>query len=130
MSLINEIALRSIKLLDIGYLTVIYFLLAIGVSLIIDKTVISPVSSIYEQKSTSQLLFEVICQVWLFGIFAYFVHNLVEKIPFPLQGVYGFDHLRVKELSSTNIFFVVLLTSQIEFINKVKFLYRRLFSKM
>jgi hypothetical protein len=122
----KELSIRGIKLLDIGFITVLYFLIALLVSILIDKTVIKPDLAIYEKKSTSLLLVEVICQVWLFGIFAYFAHNLVEKIPFPLQGVMGFNHLRVKELASTNIFFVVLLTSQTEFGNKVKYLYKRL----
>jgi hypothetical protein len=126
MTLGKELSIRGIKLLDIGYITVLYFLLALLVSLVIDKAIVKPDVYKYENKSTSLLLFEVICQVWLFGVFAYFAHNLVEKIPFPLHGVMGFNHLRVKELASTNIFFVVLLTSQTEFISKVKYLYKRL----
>ena len=46
---------------------------------------------------------EICCQLFIIGILVYLLRNLVELIPFPLEGIYGYQHFRVRELYSGGI---------------------------
>jgi hypothetical protein len=65
-----------------------------------------------QNKSIVQLTLELIATVWYYGVLVYIVRNLAERIPFPLDGYQGFDHKKVKELSSATVFtFMFILFS-------------------
>jgi hypothetical protein len=50
------------------------------------------------------LLFLEICgQLFIIGILVYILRNLIELIPFPLEGIYGYQHTKVRELYSGGI---------------------------
>jgi hypothetical protein len=42
-------------------------------------------------------------QIFVIGVLIYIIRNIVQFIPFPLEGFYGYQHSRVKELSSGGI---------------------------
>ena len=66
-----------------------------------------------EQKSTLQLLFNIITYLVINGIVAYILRNILQRIPFPLENVYGFRHIQVKEVASGQLInFILLLFSQ------------------
>ena len=49
--------------------------------------------------------------------------NIVELIPFPLNEIYGYEHLRLKELHSAAIFTFAILYFQENLQKKLKYLY-------
>ena len=49
------------------------------------------------QKPLWQVWIELFLYLWFIGIVVYVVRNVVQMIPFPFHGVYGY-HFRVKEL--------------------------------
>ena len=51
------------------------------------------------QSSSGRLLFLFSMVSAIIGVTSYIGRNLVQLIPFPLEGVYGFSHMRVKEVS-------------------------------
>ena len=97
----KEVIIRSIKMLDIGLLTVLYFSLGYIFSWLIDK--------IYHHFEPNDapikfLVFLEVCgQLFVIGILVYILRNLIGLIPFPLDGVYGYQHTRVRELTSGGV---------------------------
>lgn len=103
-TLANDILMRSIKIVDIGYITVIYIAFSIVIATIVDTWMGSFDPKKEEKKEFWQQTVEIILCMWLYGVLIYIVRNIVELIPFPLDGYQGFDHLRVKELKSAMVF--------------------------
>jgi hypothetical protein len=103
---------RLLKFVDIGYLTIIYFIVGITVAKTIDKFVLPFDKKEEDKKSVFRLSVEVIIFTSLLGILIYFIRNFVELIPFPFDGWYGFQHLRVKEVSGGIVIGLSLLFFQ------------------
>jgi len=49
------------------------------------------------------LFIEVCGQLTLIAILVYVIRNLVNLIPIPFEGYYGYQHIRVKELHSGGV---------------------------
>jgi len=122
MNYSKEIIIRIIKLLDIGYITTIYVILAIILAKLCDKYfgVFDEVSE--EKKQLRQSIIELILHVWLIGIIIYIVRNFVPLIPFPLNGIYGFNHLKVKELTTATVFSIVFMYFYKYYQSKIKYI--------
>jgi hypothetical protein len=125
MTILDELIIRSIKVIDIGYIAVIYFTLAFFISGSIDKWLGKFEAK--ARKSTLRLAAEVILHIWCIGVIVYIVRNIVERIPFPLNGIRGFEHRRVKELSNAAVFTFVMLFFQKHLRHKLEYLYERVF---
>jgi hypothetical protein len=103
-TLANNILMRSIKIVDIGYITVIYIIFSISIATFVDTWMGSFDPKAEEKKGFWQQTGEIILFMWSYGVLIYFVRNIVELIPFPLDGYQGFEHRRVKELKSAMVF--------------------------
>lgn len=101
-SLKRGIVIRTIKLLDIGYLTVIYFIIGYGLSYFVNK-LYKPFDPKHPHTSRTMILLEICLQLFLIGLLVYIIRNIVSLIPWPLEGVYGYEHQRVKELYSGGV---------------------------
>jgi hypothetical protein len=119
----NDVLMRSIKILDIGYITVLYFGIAISLSVMTDKIMgkFDPVEA--SKKTKLMLLLEVILHLWCYGVMNYIVKNIVELVPFPLDGYQGFQHKRVKELGSGWVFGFVYIMFSSYLKDKISFIY-------
>ena len=119
----NEIIIRLIKLLDIGYVAVIYFALGMLLSKMMDYFFgdFNPTNERKKHKYT--VILEAMGMLWLHGIVIYFVRNIVSAIPFPLNGVYGFEHLKVKEVTNATVFVYSYLYFQKHFQSKMRYIY-------
>lgn len=122
----KEITIRSIKMVDIGFITVLYFILGYSVSLLLNKLYERFVDLNENDKPTYQLVYELLIHVWIIGIFVYIARNIVEEIPSPLHGIKGFDHYRVKELHSATTFTLIIFYSQPYIHKKINILYKRI----
>ena len=87
-----------IKFIAIAYVSVLHVIVAITLSRIID--IIIPEIEVDE---TTKLEPRLRCITLLFinivvaGIAAYLIRNIVERIPFPLDGKYGYKHSMLRE---------------------------------
>jgi hypothetical protein len=122
----KEVVIRSIKILDIGFITAIYLTLGIVLAKLCDRVLGELDEEKENQKPLWQVFIELFFYLWFIGIVVYVVRNVVQMIPFPFHGVYGYDHFRVKELINAAIFFVTFLHFQEYYQKKIKLLYVRL----
>lgn len=119
-----------IKIIAIAFITVIY---SFGGLIIVTATDRYIIPNFYdrtdeelEKKSTSQHLGETTAILALFGIFAYIGRNILQQIPFPLDGVYGFNYMDMKELTTGSLILWILLNYSPILSNKIKIIRKRL----
>ena len=96
MDLKHEVIMRSIKVIDIGFVTVLYFILAFFLSIMADRIMGNFNEKQQEEKSTLRISIEVCIHMWIVGVLIYAARNIIEEIPSPFDGIYGFKHSLVK----------------------------------
>jgi len=119
----HEAVIRSLKIFDIGYITSIYFLLGLACAKIIDSFYGKYDPKQEKVKPMFQRGIEIVSMMWISGIIIYIIKNIVEIIPSPIDGIYGFEHTRVKELHSASAFIFIFLYFQAHFKAKVQEFY-------
>ena len=122
----KELIIRSIKMLDIGYINAIYLLLGIILAKLCDEYFGKFNKKEEDKKPIWKSVLELILYLWFIGVVVYIVRNLVELIPFPLNGVYGFDHHKVKELTSGATFAITFIYFQQHYQDKIKYIFERI----
>ena len=100
----DNILMRMIKIVDIGYITVLYMICSMVFAALTDSIMGQFDPSAEAKKSTMRLSAELVLTVWLYGVLIYVVRNLVELVPFPMDKYHGFNHRKVKELGSAMVF--------------------------
>ena len=109
-SIKHELVFRSIKVLDIGWAMMVYFLLAI-ISVKTLQEVTGPYNQEESEKDqTWKVLGRVCLRMWVYGVLAYAARNLFQLVPWPLEGVEGYKHLRVKEVLNSAVFISCVLS--------------------
>jgi hypothetical protein len=97
----KEFIIRSIKIIDISIITVLYFVIGYFLSCVVNKMYYTFDSN---SKPNKAIIFLEVCgQLAVIGIIIYFIRNIIQLISFPLEGIYGSDHSKVKELNSGSI---------------------------
>jgi hypothetical protein len=125
MSALQELKVRSVKILDMGYVAIIYFVIGLLLSKASDA-VFGKYDAIREKsKSTIRLGLEVLLMLWVICIVMYVARNVVELVPSPFDGVFGFQHARLKELNGVAILIFTYLFFQDTLRAKMTELYNR-----
>ena len=115
-----EILIRSIKILDIGYITILYFICAVLVAKFLNN-LFGPYKPEDDKNKSKYLIGTELCGIiWLMGVSTYLIRNVVERIPSPFDDVYGFQHQKVKELSSAAVYTLILYQSFTYFKSKLE----------
>jgi hypothetical protein len=128
----DEIEMRSVKVLDIGYIAVLYFIIGVAFTTLFDKIFGEWTIDTDAHKSTIRIGLELLGMIWLFGVTTYVVRILVEQIPSPMSYIplsnpdRKFDHRRVKELSSATVFTLILMGTSFHFRLKLEYFYKRI----
>jgi len=122
----HDLLMRTIKIIDIGYVTVIYFFLGFYLSIYVDHKLGEFDEAAADKKSTWRLTLECIVHIYLIGVLVYVMRNVVEKIPFPLDGYKGFVHLKVKEVTNATVFVFIFLIFQYHLRKKLDYLRKRI----
>jgi hypothetical protein len=122
----NSTLVRIIKILDIGYIAIIYIAIAFAFAYITDKIMGDFDEKKESKKSSIRLTLEMVIGVWMYGVLTYIVRNVVELIPSPLNGLYGFKHIKVKELTSAEFFMFTYFIVSNYLITKILFYYNHI----
>jgi len=115
----KEIIVRGVKIIDIGYITILYFFIGIYLAKAFDNYLGTFDKELEEKKGFWRRTLELIGLIWLYGIVIYIVKNLVEIIPYPLNGISGFNHLLMKELKNATLFIFIFLGFQKHFKDRI-----------
>lgn len=118
----KEIIIRSIKIIDIGYITIIYGIIALILAKLCNIFTGTFDESKEKTKSIYVSIYEVMLYLWFIGTIIYIARNLLPIIPFPLDGVYGFDHMSVKEVTNIWVFAILFLYFQEHYQSKIKYI--------
>ena len=121
----NKPAFLTAKIIDIGMVTMYYFIIGIAVSWATDSWLGKFDDAHFDKISTVRLFFEIVLHIFIIGVIAYLIRNLIEYIPFPLDGVGGFEHRRLKEIEGGIILPFVLIFFQKNLNDKVAYFKRR-----
>jgi hypothetical protein len=124
-TLSDELQTRGVKIIDIAYVAAIYLTLGAVLSITIDRQLGKFNEQEADKKSTAQLYGEVLLHFASIGILMYIVRNVVEWIPFPLNGVFSYDHMRLNELRNAGLFGVIFFLFQNNLREKLVYLSKR-----
>ena len=100
------------KMLDIGLVTAYFFTIGVIFAKLFDKFFGKFDPKKYEKDPPYIVFFEIIAHLFAIGVVAYILRNIVEAIPFPFEGAFGFEHHRLKELEGGVVLHTVLILFQ------------------
>lgn len=122
----SEARFRFIKIMDIGYMVILYVIFGIFLSKITDAIFGRYTKEETKAKSTLRLIIEVIIIVWFTIVIFYVARNIIEVVPSPFDGLYGYEHSRLKEITNDMILAFTYIYFQNELRNKLVELNNRL----
>jgi hypothetical protein len=122
-----EFTIRLIKMFDIGYITIIYFIFAVIVGKLFNYFFGEYNINVDTNKSNIRIGIELCGIIWIIGISTYIVRNLVENIPSPFENFHDFHHKKVKELSSAAVYTLILYQCMSYFRGKLNLFISRTF---
>ena len=122
MPVLQDILIRTNKMIDIGYITTIYFILGAIVANAITKFQTEFNNKEEDKRTVIKSSLSLVLLIWTNGVLIYFARNLVELIPYPFDNFFGFHHKKVKELGAATAFTFVLLYYQPNLNKMMKYL--------
>jgi hypothetical protein len=122
----SELGFRLVKIADIGYITILYAIAALVTAKAFDLGLKKIDTTKDKEKSNLQLFLEIILILWAAGILIYIIRNVMEIIPSPFEGFFGFEHKRVKELGNAGVFVFIFFYFGEALKKKLTVLYDRL----
>ncbi len=130
LSLIENPNITFIKIIAIAFVTVVYSFGGILLNSVADKYLINnfydKTEEELEKKSTTRHLTETTAILALFGILSYIGRNVLQEIPFPLEGVYGFKYMNLKEVASGSLILWILISYSPILSSKINIIRKRL----
>jgi len=114
------------KIIDIGLVTVYYFVFGLLFSWGIDSLLGKFEEENYKKMSTLHIMLEVLLQLFVIGIIIYILRNIVSAIPYPFEGLGGYEHARLKELDGGVVLAFVVIFFQKNLNDKLLYLKDRI----
>jgi hypothetical protein len=121
-----DINFRFIKVLDIGYITVLYFIIGVLFTRVFDYLFGKYDKLTDKNKHIIYIGLELIVMIWVIGIATYIVRNIVEIIPSPFDGINGLVHKNIKELCGAGVFSLIVMSTAYHFRDKLDDFNKRL----
>lgn len=121
-------AFVTAKITDLALVTFYYFSLAIVFSVALNF-----LTQLYEshlpskEKTTRRLTFEIIANIFFVAVAFWVIRNVVERIPFPLEGMGGYRHARLSQATTAAIATLTLVLFQTSLTDKIRELNARIF---
>jgi hypothetical protein len=107
-----------VKTLGVAWVGVLCFVFAFLVSRFIDQ--FTP--KLDKSKPKWRTFIEVCLQFGIIGAIVYGSRVLIKKVPFPLEGAYGYIHSQLSELRSLPLMVFIFMFFQVKTQEKMKYL--------
>ncbi len=118
------------KVLDLGLVTLYYFLFALVFSILLSQlTILYESYTDQKQKSMTRLMFEIVANIFFVAVAFWIIRNVVERVPFPLDGYGGYQHRLLSTTSTSAIAALTLIIFQTKLSDKIRELNARIFAK-
>ena len=117
MSIERSVGFYSIKVVSLFIVSILYFITGSIFSLLLDEGVPDNDPT---QQSTIMLLIEVSAIFGIIGVVFYMNRMLIKKMPFLLDGYFGFRYSLIHEAASGMIVGYILYAYQDKLISKLK----------
>jgi len=119
-----DLGFRFIKIIDICYVTLIYFTLGFLTARLFDSIFTKFDETRAKQQSKLLVILDAVSRICINAITVYIVRNIVPVIlPSPFEGLYGFKQALVSELKFAPTFIFALLYYQKNFQTELKYIY-------
>lgn len=120
----NYYSFLVVKLLAIVYFSLFYFIIGFIASLGLNKLVSKEEDNEESEKGPPQdnilrLLLESILVFSVVSLIFYFLRKIIKHIPFPLEGISGFQTKKLKELNGVALLAPIFMTYQVNFVEKL-----------
>ena len=122
----NNLGFNLMKIINIGYIESIIFVLGIFLGDMTDKLFGKFNEEDENKKILLSVIFELFLQLWFIGFIIFMARKLIVYIPSPLDNFYGFKHSDTYELRDLPIFIVVYLHFQEVYKKKLQYTYLRI----
>lgn len=123
-------AFVTAKVTDLALVTFYYFSLALVFSVALNY-----ITQVYEtylpskEKTTRRLALEITANIFFVAVAFWVIRNVVERIPFPLEGMGGYRHARLSQSTTAAIATLTLVLFQTSLTDKIRELNARIFKK-
>lgn len=122
----KETIVRGIKIIDIAWTITAYAVMGIATIPLLHKIFGKFDAQKAEQQTSLRLFGEILLQFIAIGILAYVARNVFQLIPWPFEGVYGFEHMKLKEVTNSAIYVSIVVTFHSDLQARVWYLRKRL----
>ena len=119
------------KVVDLGLVAFYYFIFALVFSVLLNL-----LTRVYERatnadanKTTLRLGFEIIANIFFIAVSFWVIRNIVERIPYPLDGLGGYRHSRLAQTTTAAIATLTLILFQTALTDKIREFNSRVFEK-
>jgi hypothetical protein len=122
----NKLLYRIAKIIDIGYVSMMYIMLAILMSYLFDRILGKFNKEEEDKKSSVRVIAELLGIFWVYGIIIYIIKNIVQIIPFPLDNMGGYSHDSLKNIQTAGIFTAIFFYFQKNLKNRLENIYNKI----
>jgi len=110
------------KIGDLIFISFLLFFSALFISVILNRICKSLYPTRTTKTVTVSFISEIVFRITFIIVMCYIFRNLVQEIPSPFDGYNGFNHLKVKEISSGTLLITLVFFFQNNLRNDASFL--------
>ena len=127
----DKVEVVFLKIFAIFYVSILYVIFGVYITTMLDEYgFVDMLVNNDHQNTTKDSVFKLVVEtaivVGIIAVFAFIGRNLIQLIPFPLDGFMGFKYDDVKEVVAGNILLVFMFTFSSVLFNRIELLREKL----